>query len=74
MLTAAVFEFIRPINSSMILAGCPAAGMTVGAEMSRAIGKNYMEKPLRATNLIRQNILLFEQIDRYSARVVSSIL
>jgi hypothetical protein len=48
MLIADVPEFTRPINSSMIFGGLPAAGMTVGAEMIRAISKNYMEKRLRA--------------------------
>ena len=48
MLIADVPEFTRPINSSMIFGGLPAAGMTVGAEMIRAIAKNYMEKRLRA--------------------------
>jgi hypothetical protein len=48
MLIADVSEFTRPINSSIIFGGSPAAGMTVGAEMIRAIAKNYMEKRLRA--------------------------
>jgi hypothetical protein len=48
MLIADVPEFTRPINSSIIFGGSPTAGMTVGAEMIRAISKNYMEKRLRA--------------------------
>jgi len=51
MLIADVPEFTRSINSSMIFDGSPAAGMTVGAEMIRAIFKNYMEKQLRAIDL-----------------------
>ena len=48
MLIADVPEFTCPINSSIIFGGSPAAGMTVGAEMIRAIPKNYMENRLRA--------------------------
>src|SRR5262249_48341333 len=54
MLTAAVPEFTRPINSSMIFGGSPAAGITVGAEMIRAISKNYMETRLRAIESVRR--------------------
>jgi hypothetical protein len=43
MLSSGVFEFARPINSSMIFGGSPAAGITVGFEMTRAIPKNYMQ-------------------------------
>jgi hypothetical protein len=43
MLSAEVAEFTRPINSSMIFGGSPAAGITVGLEMTRAIPKNYMQ-------------------------------
>jgi hypothetical protein len=48
MLIADDPEFTRPINSSIIFGGLPAAGMTVGAEMIRAISKNYMETRVRA--------------------------
>lgn len=48
MLNADVPEFTCPINSSIIFGGSPAAGMTVGAEMIRVIGKNYMENGFRA--------------------------
>jgi hypothetical protein len=52
MLIADVPEFTRPINSSIIFGGSPAAGITVGAEMIRAISKNYMEKRLRAIEFL----------------------
>jgi hypothetical protein len=41
MLTSEVAEFTRPKNSSMIFGGRPAAGMTVGADINFAMGKNY---------------------------------
>jgi hypothetical protein len=37
MLMALVDEFTRPINSAIIFGGCPAAGITVGFEISRAM-------------------------------------
>ena len=43
MLIAAVPEFTRPTNSSIIFGGSPAAGMTVDVEMIRAIPHNYMQ-------------------------------
>jgi hypothetical protein len=51
MLTADVPEFTFPINSSMIFGGSPAAGMTVGVEMTRAIPKNYMQSRRSAIEL-----------------------
>jgi hypothetical protein len=53
MLIADVPEFTCPINSWIIFGGSPAAGMTVGAEMIRAISKNYMESRLRAIEFIQ---------------------
>jgi len=44
MLTVEVREFTRPKNSSMIFGGCPAAGITEGAEISFAIMRNYSQK------------------------------
>ena len=43
MLTVVAPELTRPINSSIIFGGSPAAGIVVGAEMSRAIPYNYMQ-------------------------------
>jgi hypothetical protein len=48
MLIAAVPEFTRPTNSSIIFGGSPAAGMTVGVEMIRAMPNNYMQNQLGA--------------------------
>ena len=48
MLIAAVPEFTRPTNSSIIFGGSPAAGMTVGVEKIRAIPNNYMQNRLGA--------------------------
>ena len=48
MLIADVPEFTRPTSSSIIFGGCPAAGMTVGVEMIRAIPNNYMQNHLGA--------------------------
>jgi hypothetical protein len=42
MLTAAVCEFTRPKNSSMIFGGSPAAGMTVGFAIWVAMIENYI--------------------------------
>ena len=43
MLTADVPEFTFPINSSMIFGGSPAAGMTVGFVIIRAMPNDYMQ-------------------------------
>ena len=51
MLTADVPEFTLPINSSMIFGGSPAAGMTVGVGMIRAMPNNYMQNQLGAIRL-----------------------
>jgi hypothetical protein len=51
MLIAAVPEFTRPTNSSIIFGGSPAAGMTVGFEMIRAIPNSYMQNHLGAIRL-----------------------
>lgn len=48
MLIADVLEFTHPTNSSIIFGGSPAAGMTVGVEMIRAIPNNYMQNQLGA--------------------------
>ena len=53
MLSADVSEFTRPINSSMIFGGCPAAGMTAGVEMTRAIPKNYTQNRRRAIQFLQ---------------------
>jgi hypothetical protein len=44
MLSAEVCEFTRPMNSSMIFGGSPAAGITVGAEISLGIVKSQRAK------------------------------
>jgi hypothetical protein len=41
----------RPINSSMIFGGSPAAGMTVGADMTRAMPNNYTQNQRRSIRL-----------------------
>jgi hypothetical protein len=51
MLTPAVPEFTCPINSWMIFGGSPAAGMTVGFEIIRAIPKSYMQRQRSAMTL-----------------------
>ena len=48
MLTMDVAEFTRSMNSSMIFGGWPAAGITVGAEMSFATIDNYIQTQLVA--------------------------
>jgi len=55
MLIAEVTEFTLPTNSSIIFGGSPAAGMTLGAEMIRAIPNNYTQKQLRAIELFEDN-------------------
>jgi hypothetical protein len=48
MLIAEVWEFTRPINSSITFGGWPAAGITVGWEISFAIAKHYMDPDVRS--------------------------
>ncbi len=59
MLSAAVCEFTRPTNSSMSLGGWPAAAITVGAPMNRAM---------------MQSVKVSYEQSFYAGRVVNSIL
>src|SRR5688500_3792779 len=63
MLIPEVPEFTRPINSSMILGGCPAAGITVGATRSLGMVKRYMQISTSAIDFSPHSLTVLLRLD-----------
>jgi hypothetical protein len=67
MLIAEVPEFTRPTNSSITFGGSPAAGTTVGTEMTRAIAINYTQNELSAIVMSQKKRARPEKYDKLFA-------